>query len=459
MLKQIFSYCLLYLLCTTAAAQPVYNYIPIKDDSLKLLAAKKLITQQYEKDSAGIQDENKKYIVAIYRDRYKSIKELFDDKELISSPEADNYLSAVTSEIINKNPELKKISPRFFFSRAYWPNAFSTGEGTIVFNIDLFTKLQNESQVAFVLCHELAHLYLDHSNKKIHKYISTLYSEEMQQKLKALKKKEYDKKEELDKLELNMAFKHFRHNRDSESEADSAALGFMKNTSYDCKEALTCLALLDEIDEEKIDIEKLLTNAFSFTDYPFKKRWLQKEDAFFGGISQDDKEKAIEDSLKTHPDCKARIKLLTPAVEQLVNNGKKFLQPEQQFLNLQQLFSFEEVNYCLTGKKISRCLFNTLKLLEQNPANPYLISVTGQCLNEMYSKQKDHRLGTITDLPSPKREKKYNTLLEFIGRLSLLDISSIGYSYLKQYNTPLTGNAAYEKIFETSSKNLKDFKN
>ena len=277
-------------------AQTALLYTPVKDDTDKLKNLQTEIKKQYEKDSLSITGENKKYILEIYRERFKDLNELFEIKEPLTEATASTYLTAIANEIINKNAELKKLAPRFFFSRAWWPNAYSTGEGTIVFNIDLFIKLQNESQVAFVLCHELAHLYLDHSNKKITKYINTIYSEEYQDKLKELRKKKYDKKDELDKLEMGFAFKSFRHSREFESEADSVGLRFMKNTTYDCKEALGCLGILDEIDEEKMDYSKELPKVFSFSEYPFRKRWIEKESAFFGVTADNNDGKELEDT-------------------------------------------------------------------------------------------------------------------------------------------------------------------
>lgn len=440
-----------------AVAQPSFEYKPIHDDSLELLKLKTAIRKQFEKDSLGIDGENKKYILAIYNDRFQELNELFTEKEPIAATDANTYLSNISNEIINKNPELKKLAPRVIFSRAYWPNAYSTGEGTIVFNIDLFIKLQNESQVAFVLCHELSHLYLDHSNKKISKYINTVYSDDFQKKLKELKKQQYDKKAELDKLEMGIAFKSFRHSREFESEADSIGLKFLKNTGYDCREALTCLALLDEIDEEKLDFTTTLPKIFSFTEYPFRKRWIEKEAAFFGVTADNKETKATDDSLKTHPDCKVRIKTLTPLFERLqLQAGKTFVQDPQQFNLLQQQFAFEEINYCFNREHVSKSLFNAICLLQKHPGNPYLVTLTGKCFNEMYEKQKNHHLNNIVELPSPYKEKNYNTLLEFIGRLSLTDISNLGYQFMKQYSSTLAANTDFNKVFEQSQKNYKE---
>lgn len=450
---------ILLLLPYYSFSQAAWLYTPLKDDTDKLKALQAEIRKQYEKDSTGITGENKKYILEIYKDRFKGLNELFETKEPLVDAEASSYLGGITGEIINKNPELKKLTPRIFFSRAWWPNAYSTGEGTIVFNIDLFTKLQNESQVAFVLCHELAHLYLDHSNKKINKYISTIYSAEYQQQLKALKKQEYNKKEELDKLEMGFAFKSFRHSRESETEADTVGLRFLRNTGYDCKEAIACLAILDEIDEEKMDYAKQLASVFSFTGYPFKKRWIEKEAAFFGVTAENNDNKKLEDSLKTHPDCKARMQALEPILQNhSPTNGQQHLQSQQQFSRLQQWFAFESIHFCFQSKKVSKALFNAIKLLDQHPKNAYLVATIGRCFNELYEKQKSHHLNNIVDNPSPFREKNYNTLLEFISRLSLTDISNIGYHFMNQYHTALSADAEFSKVYQQAQKNYTETK-
>jgi len=447
--------CAAFLSSGKAIAQSGFNYTPLKDDVIKIAGSKKIITGQYLRDSLNTQGENKKYILEIYRDRYKSINELFDNKELIAASEVDAYLTSITNEIISKNPELKTIAPHFFFSRSWVPNAYSTGEGTIVFNIGLFTKLKNESQVAFVICHELAHLFLQHSNKKIEKHISMFYSDEFQKTLKKLQKKEFDRKAELDKLEMGMAFKSFRHSRDSESEADSTGLYFLQHTNYDCGEALTALALLDDIDAESIDINSSLKKLFTTAEFPFKDRWLQQEEVFFGGLEK--KEKPIDDSLKTHPDCQVRIKKLTPVIEKIAQeNTRKFLQPEQQFAEVQMRFQFEIINYCIAQKKVSRAMFYAVQLLEKYPENSYLVGTAGECFNEMYIKQKEHLLNTIAELPSPYREKKYNTILEFISRLSLKDINSLGYYFLKQYTGKFNNDENFKKIYEKSNQYFKN---
>ena len=438
-------------------AQQPASYKAFKDDSLQLGLIKKTIKDNYHQDSIAINGDNKKYTVQLYRARLDFINEMFAGKEFIYTEETNTYLTALINEIFKANPQLKNLNTHFLFSRAYWPNAFSTGEGTIVLNIGLFTKLQNESQIIFALCHELSHLYLNHSNKAIEHYITTLYSDEFQAKLKALKKQEFEKNKELDKLEKGVVFSSRRHGRQHESEADSMALVFMKNTGFDITEAIGCLKMLDNIDKDTYSTEEGLRQIFNFTEYPFQNKWVQKEVAFFG-ISADikvtDKE---EDSLKTHPDCKARMVKLTPTVEIFKNaDAKKFVVDEAAFKKLQQLFAFETLPFCYNSNRIGRCLYLAMELYKQYPDNVYIVTTIGKCFNLFYENQKNHTLNNIVSLSSPLGEKNYNTLLEFIQKISLQDMAAISYYFLKQYDNKFTADKDFAAAFNQSLINLKN---
>ena len=439
-------------------AQPLVSFMPVKDDSVQLSIIKKAIKDNYLKDSASITGENKKQIVQLYRERFEFINEMFVDKEFIYTAETNNYLTLLVNEIFKHNPQLKSPGTRFLFSRAYWPNAFSTGEGTIVFNIGLFTKLDNESQVVFALCHELSHLYLKHSNKALEHYINTVYSDEFQKQLKTLKKQQYERNKELDKLEKTVVYSSRRHGREHEAEADSMALVFMKNTGFDVAESLACLKILDNIDKGTYNTEEGLPLLFNLPDYPFQNKWIKKEAAFFD-ISADNKiTDKEEDSLKTHPDCKLRITKLTPLVEKIkTNTAKKFVVDEAGFIKLKQLFTFEIIAFCYNSKRISRCLYQAMELYKQYPDNAYITTMIGKCFNLMYTNQKAHTLNKIVSLPSPIGEKNYNTLLEFIQNISLKDIGAIGYFFLKQHEAQFTTDKEFTATFTQGKTNINSY--
>lgn len=461
-MKHFFFKLLLLLLCSTVISQAFAqsSYTPIVNDSLQLLKIKNAIRQTYLKDSASVTGENKKQVIGFYRDRYQYLADMFTEKEFLNNGVADSYLNDLANQVINSNPQLKTLGTRFLFSRVYWPNAFSTGEGTIVFNIGLFTKLDNESQAVFTICHELAHLYLDHSTKGIMQYVNTVNSKDFQEQLKEIKKSKYEVNKQLEKLEKGLVFKSRRHGREHESEADSVGLSFMQNTGYSLKGALTGLGLLDVIDKDIYPADSGLLRHFSFTEMPFNKSWLKKETGFFGGVPDKAISTKEKDSLKTHPDCKARIAKLMPIVERTDKAGNKdFVVSEAQFTTLKNNFKFEVVEFCFESKRISRSLYHALELLETNPDNAYLVTMIGKCFNEMYSNQKAHTLNRVVDLPSPYADKNYDALTQFIQNISLNNMASLGYHFLNSYRSKMAGNAGFEKTLAISSKNFNEQKN
>jgi Zn-dependent protease with chaperone function len=441
-------------------SQTAFLYTPLADDSLKIESIKEAIKQRYLSDSASITGENKKYIIKEYRERYADLNRMLKDKELITSPEVNNYLSSLANEIIKNNPRLQQLGTRFLFSKVYWPNAASYGEGTIIFNIGLFTKLDNESQVIFVLCHELSHLYLNHTNNGINQYVNTLYSDDFQKKLKQIQKSEYNQNSQAEALVKGFAFNTRRHSRDHESEADSLGLEFMKNTLFDTKEALTALSLLDSVDNDKYNYPPRLTYYFNSTAYPFQKRWLEEEDNIFGkDTTQDEAEKKEADSLKTHPDCIVRVAKLKDAVAHISASNRMLNRvDEKKFKLYRQLFDFEIIEYCYKADYISRCLYYSLQLLDQYPNNTYLITTIGKCLNKIYAAQKEHTLGLITDLPSIETENKYKHFLYFVGNMHLKDWASVSYYFLQQYEGKIIGNNDFTKTLEDSRKDYSIYK-
>jgi Zn-dependent protease with chaperone function len=429
-------------------AQNAAFYSPLKDDPTLSRQLTEATEKRYKKDLTGISGSNKKQFEEIYKERYLKIQKMYTEKEIIAEGKAASYLQSLVQEIIKSNPALGNLDPRIVFSRAWWPNASSMGEGTIIFNIGLFNRLDNESQAAFVLCHELAHLYLDHSNKSISRYVNTVYSEEFQKELKRIKNTEFQKRQQAEALMKDFAFRSRRHSREHESEADSLAIEWMKNTSFDVRESISCLTLLDSVDRDKYDINPELEQVFHSKEYPFQAQWVKKEESLFGAMAAHTEEegKRERDSLKTHPDCSNRIKRISARVDQYYKgSSRRFIISEEQFKNLQTDFDYEIIEYCYRSENISRSLYYSLQMLPTRRADAYLVTSIGRCLNAIYTAQKAHTLGKIVDMPSPYNDKKYDKLLRFIQQLRLSDIAAISYFYLLIYQADM---ATHEDFLE-----------
>lgn len=435
---------------TLSFSQTSLSYTPFKANATlekDLLAG---ISHRYQQDVAALSGEHRKYLADIYKERYELVTKWVTKGEVLSDQGAQDYLQALVQEVLRGNPRLKAEGLRVAFSRSFYANASSMGEGTILFNIGLFHRLENEAQAAFVLCHELAHYFLDHSNQNIHQYVATVYSADFQKRLKDIKRSDYGQNSQLEALGRNLLFKSRRHSRQFEQAADSMAVELLRNTRFDVREALACLAILDSADKDKHKGTLHLEQQFNSPSFAFKKSWLESDDLVFGS-RKDAKTTADEDSLKTHPDCSQRIAVLKDRVAQYTTAGMRpFVVDEARFKQLKTAFDFEIVEYCFQSKSVSRSLFYTLQALAAYPNDPYLVVMVGKCLNELYTGQKRHELGKITDLPNPHYSEEYNALLHLVQNLRLQEIAALSFHFLKEREAALANDPEFQKTFTVS---------
>src|SRR4030095_10560202 len=212
--------------------RPVYNFQ--KDDTILKKAYYEQALQNKNKLISLLGSEYKKDYQEIYEARFSEVSKLLQSTRAVTDREVHNYLQSILKKITDANPELNAKEIRLLFSRDWWPNAFSMGEGTLVVNAGLMVFLDNEAELVFVICHELAHFYLDHSYKAIKKNVETYNSVAFQNELKRLSKQEYGAGQQLDELIKKLEFGNRRHSRENETEADRYAFMFMKNTGFDC---------------------------------------------------------------------------------------------------------------------------------------------------------------------------------------------------------------------------------
>jgi Zn-dependent protease with chaperone function len=445
LLIPFFLYFFLPLLGQTTA------FSPAKEDQSMLTGLSGKYEQQYKEDLEKLPAQNKKDFLEVYADRWKNIKEKFDKQEIYTSTAAQEYLDALVAEIVRSNPSLKSHPFRCYFSRSWIPNASYIGEGIILVNMGLFYRLDNESQAAFVLCHEISHFLLQHPEKSISKYVNTINSPEVQSELRKIKGSEYRKRERLQDLVKGLTFDSRRHSRDHESEADSLGLVLLRNTRFDPNGALTTLALLNTIDTDTLSTAPCLQSLFDSQKYPFRKKWVAKEEGLLGGHAQLKEDSTEADSVKTHPDCLLRIKLLTPLAKKNNPGGSLlFAVDRSKFGALQNEFRYEMIEYTFSSNDYSRSMFLTLEMLQSHPGDAYLVAQLGRLLNGIYAAQKAHTLSKVTDLPSPDYSHNYNTLLQFIQNLYLEDIASINYYYLTRYHPQMDGYTLFKDAYTRS---------
>ena len=446
-----------HLICSTVFSQlrqPVYNLQ--KDDTVLRRNYYEQALQNKNKLVNSLTATYKKDYQEIYESRFATVAELLQSSRPVTETEANNYLQSLLKKIIDVNPELKSREMRLVFSRDWWPNAYSIGEGTLVVNAGLMIYLANEAELAFVLCHELAHFFLDHSNSSIKKHVETINSEAFKKEIKRLQKEEYRVNQQLEALLKPIIMSSRSHRRENEAEADRVAFIFMKKTGYDCNAISSCLQMLGHVDDttsfKPLDVQQ----AFSFTEYPFKKRWIQKESVLFSELKEDDSPltKREKDSMQTHPDCDKRIELLKDSIAQLTMPGQHFLVSEKIFNQLKKDFYVEIAEQEYRNKNLSRNLYYSLLMLQREEYAPFALFSIARALNNMYEGQKDHRLGAMSEGETRGYKQDYNLLLRMISRLKLDEIASLSYQFCKQYKEQMSGYAGFEEEYNKAKSRI-----
>ncbi len=436
------------LLILTATINKAQIYTPetavyVLDDELALL---KQIDSTHKALKEQAPQEHKSIYEEIYQSRVDKINGDFKDLQFINDPETNLLISGIVDHIKNRNTELQKLNTRFFVVRYPSPNASSLGDGSFYINLGLIRKIENEAQLAFVLCHELAHFYLAHSEKSIQGYIETYKSKEFEAELKKISHSEYNTKSKLYALLKDRFYQDGQHSRGHEVEADTVGMRFYMNTDYSLIEAIRCINLLDTIDYYKFRNKINYKSHLSNQDFPFKSRWLTVETTMFEGVVTE-KEYFNRDSIKTHPDCSERvIHLRKKLIDQPVK-GSTYLQSEKNFASIKDRMDREYIDAWIKNDNYGMAFFHALKNLEADPENLFLKHRLGKILFKIYVAQENHELSRFVSKPNTQYEEEYNIALEFIENIRLSELAELAFYFMKKQEYLNDEETLYYKVF------------
>jgi len=437
------------------AQQPSCGFPANEDPTSSHQIIQKLKTKVGQ-DISQLPKRHKDKMAEAYKERTVKIVEELEQGVYYFTPVITDYFQSIFLEIVAANPILKEQDLQLLISRYPYPNAYCTGAGTIVFNLELLPWLENKSQIAFVICHEIAHHTLNHSNNALKENIYRLYSKRTQQELKKIEHKEIGAYTKATKLLKGLVFEQRRHSRLHEAEADSLALIYLKNTSFDATAAIRSLELLDGVDGQRIEQTLDLKEIFHSEAYPFKDYWLEEEQGIFGS-QVTTTEEWDSDSLKTHPDCKKRIHLLQPQLETYQSPLPTPSTTDQElFKNFQFQANYELAQNTFHFQNLGKSLYHTLLLLEQYPEEACLHALVGKILIQFYEAQQYHKLENYLEPPAPWHSKQYKTLLEFLQNLRLKDIAHLNYQYLVSKKADFTKHPSFYLAFIQAEKLIND---
>ncbi|WP_408041570.1 M48 family metalloprotease [Tenacibaculum amylolyticum] len=409
-------------------SKKIYSQVFIPSNKEEIL---KSIDVAYDTQVSLLDGKYKSKIKKEYKKRKAFIKSTLLDSTFIFDDTYKTFVSNIVEEIRKKNPSIKKYKETIFINRHLEPNAACFGNHSFMFNLGLFQLLENEDEFAFIVCHEMAHQYLDHVNKGIRKRIETVNSKEYKRKIRDTRLTIYGRGKAARNLlkELNYGF--LKKSRKREYEADSLGLVFFSNTKYNLKSAYDALEKLKKFDDgvfaSKIKIDSLL----NFSEFKFKKYWLEEEETMFDIEERADDYELNKDSLKTHPDIENRMKKVLDEIGSKSKTTKQFSLTEMKTHAMK-----DQINSLLHFNQLDLVFYLLMKKLQEGEQTEFVILKLAEAFQKSYVLKSNHTFGKKIPQASPfSREDNLNSIRTFLHNLEIRDVRRMGYHFCKQYET------------------------
>ncbi|HUH74285.1 MAG TPA: M48 family metallopeptidase [Chitinophagales bacterium] len=379
-----------------------------------------LSVEKYQKEFKQLNTELEKY----YKDNLDSANYYFDD---LVYP----YIQNIFQTLVNSNPELKELHLKLLVSRSPIPNASARPNGYMEVNIGLLRYLENESQIAYVMAHELSHVYLKHTIRSYTNYLDNYKSKQTQQKIKEISSSEYNRYSKSLALKKELLYDRFSYSRIYETESDSLGLLFLSNTPYSVEKACKMLIVLDSLDFEKYKDSILLDQIFNSENFPFKPRWI-KENNFLRAI--DTLSQASLDSIKSHPDAIIRYENAVKLSENIQQSkGKEFIQDSTLFYTIRNTADFECIANMFNEDEVSYSMYLSLKLLHKYPDNIYLKKMLLQNLEKIKKALEEMKLSDYVVQPNPFSTSDFKKLVLFLNSIRYSEIETLITEMSKKY--------------------------
>ena len=271
------------------------------------------------------------------------LKEMFLQGNILYGNPLNQYINTVADEILKDYPSLRK-ELRFYILKSPVVNASATENGIILINMGLLAQLSNESELAFIMAHEIVH-YVEH-----HIYQLNTYEE-------ALNQKDYK----------NYYLQY--HNRSREHEMEADRIGFdryYKNTAYNL-EALN--GVFDVLQYSQLPFDEIpLPRSYFETDF-----YQFPDDYFLTAVTPIRSREDYIDTLSTHPNIQKRRENILSLMEEVSDAGrKKFVQDESLFYDIRTQARFECINLFLIQHNYEEALYNAYILEQIYPDEVFL---------------------------------------------------------------------------------------
>ncbi len=282
------------------------------------------------------------------------LKELLLSGKILYGTTINRYINAIIDQLLLKFPDLKE-EVRCYIIRSSEVNAYSTPSGMLFVNLGLLAQITNESELAFILAHEIAHYAEKHTFEK-----------------REHKKEKVIKDKRLSYLDY--------HNRSRELELEADRVAFERYFASSPYSYNMLDGVFDVLQYHYLPFDEVSFHVQSFET----KDYLFPENYILPSINPIKTREDYVDTLSTHPNVKRRREYIAQRVDQADDNGRSaFYQPEELFYEIRKTARFECINIFLINQKYADAIYNIYYLQQQYPNNKFLTTAMAFSLYAM----------------------------------------------------------------------------
>jgi len=331
------------------------NYFPLRCSGEIPPAFLESAEEKYKKQAGTISETDDKRTQKNIDDFYQSSNYMLDrillSGDVLFGDTLTNYINKIADDLLQYDPELRK-QIQFYAFKSPYVNAFSTDQGYIFVNIGLIAQVANETELAYVIAHEIIHFREKHNTK-----------EHIETDLIKRGKGEYKEENYHDRVNS-----YYQYSKSLETEADKEGLKLLANSSYD---ALKAKGLFDVLlysylpfDEEEFDPTFLANPAFEFP-----------EKLLMDSTKEIKARAEVDDMHSTHPNVKNRRKATYKYFKRLKGKTREkrtYLHSKVEFKYVRDLSRFEVIRQNIIDHRYDRAIYNIYLMKDKYPDNQYL---------------------------------------------------------------------------------------
>ncbi len=285
------------------------------------------------------------------------LNQLLMSGKILFNDEVSTYVNEIAQYILRDEPLLRD-QLRFYVVRSPSANAFATNDGMVFINTGLLAQLENEAQLAFILCHEVSHFIKHHP-------LAIFLQTTLENKNGVNNGRE---------VEASILDKN-NYTKEKEQEADQLGLDLYLPTEYDLTAVLSAFDVLKyaHLPFANLPFDPAIfeTNYLKIPSEYLLKNLDEIEDAY----------RNIDESESTHPSPDTRKSLIYRKLFSYDNEGRQeSILGKERFLHARERCRFENCHLMLLNFNYEAAIYNAYLLLHSHSNSFYLQKIIAQGL-------------------------------------------------------------------------------